>query len=132
MSFAGLSMYRTLSDEEKQARKERGLTNWDIGGDLMPVDFDTAIAAAEKAWETKGYVQIQASWFAVYTPDPTNPNASWAQATPSGQINLTIQNPGALKGLKQMIEEAELHGRKNGDHPTKEFYVDFYPAPAAD
>lgn len=132
MSFAGISIYHSFTPEEREARKARGLTNWDIHGDMMPVDLDTAIEKAQEAWDTGQYIQIQATWYAVYTPDPTNPNATWAKATPNGYISLTIQNPGALRGLKDMIAQAELHGRKNGTHPTKEFYVDFYQAPAQD
>ena len=33
----------------------------------------------------------------VYSPDPASENYSWSQATPSGEIALTITNPAAAE-----------------------------------
>jgi len=132
MSFGGVYLYHNYTEEEKLLRKEKGYTNWNIYGELLSVPMDEAIEKAQIAWDTGQFIQIECRWYAVYTPDPTNPNASWAKATPNGNINMTIQNPGALRNLKNQIEKAEKDGRKSGIHPTKEFYVDFYAAPAED
>lgn len=36
----------------------------------------------------------------VYSPDKNSPNYSWSQATPSGEIKLTITNPDAFNRFK--------------------------------
>ncbi|WP_431860055.1 hypothetical protein [Azospirillum sp.] len=48
----------------------------------------------------------------VYDSDPNGPNASWSKATPSGQVSLTITNPGAYERFEE----------------GKEYMVTFSPA----
>lgn len=76
------------------------------------------------------YEPVNIRFYAVYTPDPTSPNFKWSQATPNGSVQLTLTDPRGVEEIMRMIEVAEQEGRKNGDNPTREFYVDIYPAPA--
>ena len=141
MSFGGCFISRPPSESELAERKleaerceQRGYkfsANMDpTRHEMFAISLDDAIAYLEEKpneWRT-----VQVNFSAVYTPDPTNPNMQWARATPSGRIELSIQNPGALRGYQSEIEKAESVGRKNGTASTKEFYVDMYAAPATD
>ncbi len=42
-----------------------------------------------------GYRQVHLS--PVYSPDKDSPNYSWSQATPSGELKMTITNPSAYE-----------------------------------
>lgn len=53
---------------------------------------------------------------AVYSSDPESENAKWSKWTPSGSLEMTINNPNAFGTLS------------NGH----EFYIDFTPAETAD
>lgn len=37
----------------------------------------------------------------VYSPDPSDPNYSYSQATPSGEVYLQITNPGAYEQFEE-------------------------------
>lgn len=43
----------------------------------------------------EGYRQVTLA--PVYSSDKTSPNYSWSQATPSGELKMTITNPGAYE-----------------------------------
>lgn len=56
------------------------------------------IARGEKNWTAGKKVDaVEVKLQAVYSDDPTNPNYSYSQATPSGEISLMITNPDAFK-----------------------------------
>jgi hypothetical protein len=52
-----------------------------------------------KVERVNGWDQITA--YPVYSPDPADPNYSYSQATPSGQLNLTISNQNLLGKIKE-------------------------------
>jgi hypothetical protein len=71
----------------------------------------------------------EVKFHAVYTPDKSNPNFTWSQATPSGELRLNITNVKALEQLDELIAEAlKMQGKESG----AEFYIDIYPAPKED
>jgi hypothetical protein len=49
-------------------------------------------------------------------------NASWAKATPIGQMSMTIQNPAAVKQWEEFMRAA----RETGKQP--ELFIDIYPS----
>jgi hypothetical protein len=59
-----------------------------------------------------GAVSESVTLHAVYDSG-TGPNAQWAQATPYGELKLTISNPTAIGRLI----------------PGRSFYIDFVPVP---
>jgi hypothetical protein len=52
-----------------------------------------------KVERVNGWDQI--TLYPVYSPDPADPNYSYSQATPSGQLSLTISNPNLLGKIKE-------------------------------
>lgn len=42
------------------------------------------------------HLNEEVEWRAVYSEDDDNPNSDWAEATPDGQLRLTINNQDAL------------------------------------
>lgn len=77
---------------------------------------DGAVNPETKRWEPNGKKVKTAEsviFFAVCPPpdQPDHPNRSWSEATPSGQISMHINNPGAFGHFT----------------PGKEYLVTFLP-----
>lgn len=68
---------------------------------------------SEKNWgQSEGVDAIEVTLQAVYSNDKNDPNYSWSQASPSGELKLLITNPAAYEQFKL----------------GKAYFVDFTPA----
>ena len=56
---------------------------------------------AERNWSVGEKVDaVEVTLQPVYSADHASPNYSWSQATPSGEVKLTITNPAAYEQFK--------------------------------
>ena len=59
----------------------------------------------EESKDTDGNViQVRYRLTAVFSNDPDNPNTKWAKWTPSGQVDLWVNNPDAFGAIKDQTE----------------------------
>lgn len=124
MSFGQITKSYTFTAEELAEREAAGKPK--LYQEDRLIGWDEAIELAEEMKATGHWACITCKFWAVYTPNPKNPNFTWSQATPNGQVSLVINNPDALRDLKAMCDEM------NEEKRAHEFYVDFYPAPKED